>query len=334
MTTSTTAAAASMANTESSDKPIMKPMALWKEAIAYVTLGLLCGWYYFILLLYPTLIVLAFRGSYIAGAIFAFFILLTYWPLKYQAWEGFMYSYIWDIWREYFDFQYDDSSIKNRKEGERYIFFEFPHGVFPMGEFVSASVIREITPGKMICGSGADVVFMFPVMRQMMAWIGTKPARKEYYAKTFKEGNYAAVIPGGIAEMYLIDDKNTETESIYFKNRKGTVKMAIQQGANIIPVFFFGNTKLFHVVGGANTWLATLSRKLKASIMFFYGRNYLPVPYRHPIRMISGEIVEVKQNDNPTDEEIADVLNRVSQSVQNVYDNKKPAWEKRKLVIL
>jgi 1-acyl-sn-glycerol-3-phosphate acyltransferase len=321
---------------EGKDQVKMKPMALWKHAIAYVTLGFLCGWYYFIFLLYPTLVILALRGSYVAGTIFAIFLLLSFVPIKYKEWEGFMYCFIWDIWKEYFDFTYDNDSMKggNIKDGENYIFFEFPHGVFPMGQFVSASVIREITPGRMICGSGADIVFMFPIMRHLMAWIGTKPARKEYYAKTFKEGNMAAVIPGGIAEMYLIENDNNSTESIYFKNRKGTVKLAIQNGAHIIPVFFFGNTKLFNVVGGGNSWLSKISRKLKASIMFFYGRNGLPVPFRRPLRMVSGEIVQVKQKENPTEEDINEVMNQVIRSIENIYEKKRPSWEQRKLVVL
>lgn len=116
----------------------MKPMSLFRHTIAYVILGLLCGWYYFIFLLYPTLIILALRGSYVAGSIFAFFLFLTYVPLSYEPWEDFMYCWIWGVWKEYFDFTYDDSSIKGKlKDGERYIFFEFPHGIFPMGQGIS-----------------------------------------------------------------------------------------------------------------------------------------------------------------------------------------------------
>eukprot|EP01040_Poterioochromonas_malhamensis_P003166 gene3166-3374_t len=128
------------------DEVKMKPMSLFRHTIAYVTLGLLCGWYYFIFLLYPTLIILALRGSYVAGSIFAFFLFLTYVPLSYEPWEDFMYCWIWGVWKEYFDFTYDDSSIKGKlKDGERYIFFEFPHGIFPMAEIVEVKKIDNPT---------------------------------------------------------------------------------------------------------------------------------------------------------------------------------------------
>jgi hypothetical protein len=66
----------------------LPPMPLWKHAIAYVTLGLLCGWYYFIMMLYPVLLILAVRGSYIAGGVLLGFIILSLVPLKYKVRNG------------------------------------------------------------------------------------------------------------------------------------------------------------------------------------------------------------------------------------------------------
>lgn len=133
--------------------------------------------------------------------------------------------------------------------------------------------------------------------------------------------------------MYLMSD--TE-ESIFFMARKGTVKAAIQEGASIVPIFFFGNTKLFTIVGaknGSNSWLSKLSRQMRASIVLFHGRHYLPVPYRHPLKIVSAEIVEVTQCDNPTDEQIQEVQDRVVASVREAYEKKKPDWESRPLII-
>ena len=64
--------------------------------------------------------------------------------------------------------------------------------------------------------------------------------------------------------------------------------------------------------------------------MIFAG---LPVPFRQPLRMVTGEIVLIKQNDNPSDEEINEVLDRVIIAVKKLYDEKKPEWETRPLII-
>lgn len=58
-----------------------------------------------------------------------------------------------------------------------------------MGQFLSASLIDEFVPGQMITGTGADIIFKVPVMRQIMAWIGTMPAKRKNITKTFEKGD-------------------------------------------------------------------------------------------------------------------------------------------------
>lgn len=158
------------------------------------------------------------------------------------------------------------------------------------------------------------------------------PAKRQNISKILNRGHHCAVIPGGIAEMYLVNDK---TEEIYLKSRRKTVQVAIEEGAHIVPIFFFGNSRIFRVAGqaGTDSFLARISRKLRASVVIFYGRQYLPVPFRQPIHIVAADIVEVKQNRNPTAEDIDDVMNRLTQSLQKMYETKKPSWEDRPLVI-
>ena len=207
-----------------------------------------------------------------------------------------------------------------------------------MGQFLSASLIETMFPGKMICGLGADIIFYFPLMRQVMAWIGTRPASKKNIQKILESGSHVAIVPGGIAEMFLSD---AEKECIYFKKRYNTCKAAIENGCDIVPTYFFGNTKQFEVIGSSSSgsWfskvMARLSRKLRMSIVFFYGRFFLPIPIRHPIKMVTCDVVRIEQCDNPTEEQVKDVQNRVIASLTKMYEksDKKPLWETRPLVI-
>lgn len=318
----------------------MKKMPLWKEAFAGITLGLLVGWPIFcLLLIYPTLIYLSIYDTSmelsktISRALVVVVIALSAMPMRPdKEWEAFMYGWIFSTWRDYFDFEIDSSDFaKTKKPGQQYIFFEFPHGIFPMGQFVSVSIIRDITE-RMIYGLAADVVFFFPIVRQVMAWVGTYPATRKSITKIMERGCHIGVQAGGIAEMYLM---NHTTEKIYLRKRKGTVKAAIQEGFNIVPVYCFGNTRLFHVPGNkeGDSWLAKASRKARASIVFFYGRFFLPIPLRHPIKIGFGEVIEVEKNPIPTDAEIDEYLEKVIAGITKVYETKKPVWETRPLVI-
>jgi hypothetical protein len=51
------------------------------------------------------------------------------------------------------------------------------------------------------------------------------------------------------------------------------------------------------------------------------------------IHMATGNIIEVVQNDNPSDAEVQRVLDQVVAGVTMTYNTKKPEWETRPLVI-
>ena len=43
---------------------------------------------------------------------------------------------------------------------------------------------------------GADIIFYFPVMRHVMAWLGTRPAKRKNIQKILQAGHHVAIIPG------------------------------------------------------------------------------------------------------------------------------------------
>lgn len=85
------------------------------------------------------------------------------------------------------------------------------------------------------------------------------------------------VVPGGPAER------------VYVRKRRGFVREAIKHGAALVPVYVFGTTRAYTVLGVSDTdkqassiarTLAGISRKLQSSMVIFYGRLYLSMPYR------------------------------------------------------
>jgi Diacylglycerol acyltransferase len=70
--------------------------------------------------------------------------------------------------------------------------------------------------------------------------------------------------------MYLV---SRQEERIFLMQRKGFIKAAIRNGADVVPIFFYGSSLLFDIVGGGvgESWIKTLSRKLRSSLVMFYG---------------------------------------------------------------
>ena len=107
---------------------IHTPMTMKSHIYATVALGLLCGWYFLILLLVPVLIYLTYMYRlFTTGTILAGLFAMTIVPLDHTPDPAFMYSPWWKPLRDYFSFETDVSSMKF-EEGRKYMFMEFPHG--------------------------------------------------------------------------------------------------------------------------------------------------------------------------------------------------------------
>ena len=324
-------------------------LSLWERLVCYVLLGTLCGVYHIALFGFPLLAYLTYTNGYstVLGLatriVLSVLVIISVVPINHRPQFWFLRLKIWPLLNKYFAYETDLTNVtgKNKLDlKERYCFWEAPHGIWPLGQLLSASFIPEITgvpfEEKMICGTGASVVFSFPIIRHIFSWLGTHTASRGSFTKIFKNNNWAAVVAGGVAEMYM---GSGATEGIYAKKRFGTVKMCIQEGAHIVPSFFFGNTKAFYLIGGDSDSslfsrvLQTLSRTLKMSIVIFAGVGGLPVPLRVPLKMTAGRVIKVKQNDSPSNEEVQTVLDQVVAEFERLYKEQKPDWETRPLVI-
>lgn len=77
---------------------------------------------------------------------------------------------------------------------------------------------------------------------------------------------------GGIAEMYILEE---HAETVKIKDRKGFVRIAVEKGVPIVPVYHFGNSQLFR--WGPKSW-EKAARKWRMAVGFIRGRWNLPLP--------------------------------------------------------
>eukprot|EP00899_Mesostigma_viride_P029039 jgi/Mesvir1/931/Mv17489-RA.1 len=342
------------------------PQGLFADVVAGISMAFMSGWYYFLILMLPILAVLAiFYRSIIAGTILVLIVSSSWWPMKIcgKPWQAFLDSWIFNAWLSYFNFEmvvedpldtsHDPTTGHPKK---KYLFAELPHGVFPHGEFLSMSLASRFLPTHNVTGVGASVLFGVPLLRYIFAWLGTVPATSQNISACFESGSHVGVTIGGIAEMFMV---STTQERIYLRKRKGFVRVAIKNGAAIVPIFFFGNSLLYGLVGAKNdpvhaaaspkpkpTLLLTrastalrhlmmrASRKVHMSLLFFYGMlGPITVPYHRPIKMVLGKAIPVVQMDEPTQEEVDRLHALFVKHVEELYEKHRPEWEHRPLSI-
>lgn len=299
------------------------------DVFAAASLGLIAGMYYilvalFVILAYATLV----HRSATAGLVLAVLAVDALMPYRPPALapNAFGRSWVFTAWRAYFGWE---TVIEEQLvAGEKYLLAEFPHALYPMGQLLSYGVIDDISKHHRVSGVVASVLLHTPILRHFYYATGTRAADAKSIQRILKEGGNAAVVVGGIAEMFL---DTTDAERIYLRKRAGFVKLAIREGAHIVPVFFFGNTKTLLKLN--SPILELISRKVKASIIIFYGRWGLPIPFRHPIKMVLGKPIRVQQCETPTDAEVGQKLSEVVDAIAELYKKHRPEWETRPLII-
>jgi 2-acylglycerol O-acyltransferase 2 len=248
-------------------------MNLFKDIFCQVTLGIIVGAPLLIVFGLPALLYLAYRGSFVAGTLLVPLVYLTLAPLPKPN-DAMFTSFVFRWWCEYFDLTVDVEYVTEEMKNDadtRFLIFDFPHGIFPFGSLLALHYWKMIFPNRKGGGVAADIVFKIPFVRQLMSLLRMLPAKRKNITKLLDAGVVVGVIPGGIAEMFL---GSGDREQFYFRKRRNTVKMAIQEGATILPFLFFGHSRCFKLVGkGGDSWLMRLSRKMRASIVFFYGTS-------------------------------------------------------------
>lgn len=92
------------------------------------------------------------------------------------------------------------------------------------------------------------------------------PANKHAIVHALKSNSKLSIIPGGVAEMFL--ENTHDTEVIKLKGRQGFIKLALQTGTPIVPIYAFGVSQAMRLVPGSQ-FLAKLSRVLRVRLCKF-----------------------------------------------------------------
>jgi 2-acylglycerol O-acyltransferase 2 len=265
-------------------------------------------------------------------ALFLAALLAVFVPVK--RWDAFAKSSYWDEMLKYFRVQVVGVPPPLRHEANSIVYGVAPHGIVPfslglmqygsLGEFFDAPRITTAT-----------VVKYIPVFSHMLYLGGAVEATKSEMAKVLSAGGGAAVAvtPGGIAEMFL---GATATEEFALLNdRKGFVRVALEHGSTLVPVFCFGASQLFARVAMPQA-VEDLSRMLRASILLFFGKCGLPIPFEAPMTYALGEHIRLPVTPNPSPECVDWVHNVFKSALVRAFESGKgdTNFDAKRLVVM
>ncbi|KAB5543200.1 hypothetical protein PHYPO_G00076420 [Pangasianodon hypophthalmus] len=220
---------------------------------------------------------------------------------------------VWTYFRDYFPVRL--IKTHNLPPNRNYIFGYHPHGIFCFGAFCNFSTeatgFSKKFPG--IKPSLATLAgnFRLPLLRDYLMSGGICPVNRnsiDYLLSCNGTGNAVVIVVGGAAESL---DCAPGMNSVTLRNRKGFVKLALQKGADLVPVYSFGENEAYKQVifdeGSRWRWV---QRKLQKLLGFapciFHGCGFFSteswgfVPYGKPINTVVGEPITVPKLEDPT----------------------------------
>lgn len=220
----------------------------------------------------------------------------------------------------------------------KYMFGFHPHGILFLGPSTIVFNMERYFPGIKCHHLMSSSSFIAPIFRQFCMWIGGIPVTKEAAREATRAGSSLSLVPGGLAEMLLADPRPRKLEEaelkhaiicgetplklsasasddtqrevdnsrerktvvLYMQRRKGFIKLAIQLGLDLVPVFTFGELENYHQVRWALPLRMKLSRMLKLPLTCVYGKFGL-VPFSEPMTVLVGEPIRMEQDEDPSD---------------------------------
>jgi len=140
--------------------------------------------------------------------------------------------------------------------------------------------------------------------------------------------NVVHLVVGGIHEMFYTT-RGDECEQIIIRKRKGFVKLAIQTGSDLIPMYTFGANQTYLRLFSKNSVFCKLSSIFQVSLVTWLGRwNLLMgfVPRKIPLLGVTGPIFEVPKvghHDEITDELVEKTHAKFCDALKQLFDEYK-----------
>lgn len=147
--------------------------------------------------------------------------------------------------------------------------------------------------------------------------------------------NAVALVVGGAQEAFNSRPGNYR---IYLKNRKGFIKIALETGTSLVPVFSFGEIDVFDQLHSENNsrlrkFQEFVKRWTGVAPIIFIGRGFFQysfgiIPRRSPIFTVVGAPIEVEKISSPSMEDIEKLHAKYVQELEKLFNEQKGKYLK------
>ncbi|XP_030752581.1 2-acylglycerol O-acyltransferase 1-like [Sitophilus oryzae] len=304
------------------------------------TLAAACGFIWlifggFICLIFSVYLVL-FTKYWLVTSVYLLWVL---WDLKTSETGGRPSKWVrnWRWWyymKEYFPARMERLPWVQLDKNKNYLFCCFPHGMLSLGVFCNfASDYGEFKiyfphhSPRVVTLSQHYIMPFFREMGLALGGISAEANAIEYVLRKPGGGNVCVLMPGGAQESYYCKPGQYR---IILKQRRGFIKLALRNGAPLVPVLSFGETDTFDQVEGSTLRKIqeTLRKMIGIAPVVPVGRGFFQysfglVPRRKRIVVVVGKPLDIPKIDNPNHEQIEEYHSKFVVHLKEMFDEQK-----------
>ncbi|KAJ1120170.1 hypothetical protein NDU88_008345 [Pleurodeles waltl] len=224
---------------------------------------------------------------------------------------------VWKYFRDYFPVRL--VKTHNLLPSRNYIFGYHPHGIMGLGAFCNfgteATGFSVKFPGIKSYLATLAGNFRLPLLREYLMSGGICPVNRDtidYILSKNGTGNAVVIVVGGAAESL---DCRPGKHRVTLKERKGFVKLALRHGADLVPLYSFGENDAYkQIIFEEESWGRWVQKKFQKHVGFapcifhgcglFSSSSWGLVPYANPITTVVGEPITVPKMECPTEKDV------------------------------
>ncbi|XP_075920827.1 diacylglycerol O-acyltransferase 2-like isoform X1 [Petromyzon marinus] len=251
----------------------------------------------------------------------------------------------WDVWNYFRDY-FPIKLVKTCElsPSRNFVIGYHPHGVMCIGAFINfcteATGFAQLFPGIHSYVATLAGNFRIPLYREYLMAGCLCPVSRgaiDHLLSRGPPGNAVVIVVGGAAESLQGGALGDSHHRVVLKGRKGFVRIALQQGADLVPVYSFGEGATFkQLVFAEGTWKRRAQVAFQKAMGFapciFHGRAVLNpdswgvLPLPTPILTVVGEPITVPHIPEPTAEEVDRYHALYVSGLQRVFNAHKVAY--------
>lgn len=225
-----------------------------------------------------------------------------------------------------------------------YVFGYHPHGIIGIGAIATfaseATGFSDLFPGIKPHLLTLTNNFTIPIYREWLLSLGVCSVSKESCSNILRAGpgSSITIVVGGAAESL---SARPGTADLTLRRRLGFIKVAIQHGASLVPVFSFGENDIFNQMANEKgTTIYAIQSKFQSIFGFtlplFHGRGMLNYnvglfPYRRPMTVVFGRPIHTEKCAKPSIGEVMRVQEAYIDELTRIWNTYKDAFAPMRL---